>query len=643
MTANLPPRILSVPAVILALAASPRVAEAQCFSSLGSVLWPNGEVVVEFDRTAMTSVAMGSCLDDSVRWEYEAYAALYGVDTIQQWVEAGLDDWLYGDPDIEQPLTWRERVGDEEPYILVTSWCDLGNRVSRSGALPGRDGEDTYYINLRPTTHDLTRFEQTVRHELGHAFGMQHAQERPGRDHYVDVHEDALAMEGYGQKGAGFCKYTMYNLPFEYDSIMMYPLMARGEGLTCEKADTSGCAMLPVAGPDFDTHVDEMENRTITEADRWALRLHYAWRQPERLGLYNPITSQFAFAAISYSAANPHAYSTAYQYDEPYLSVSDYNGVFDRSVSSSTATMFAGDWTDPVDGGFDQVGVAWLERSGRAYDLRFELDLDEDMWGEDEVDDSLGEGGERIVFTGDFDGDPATAPGLAVYDPAMDSFAYDGDGDGTLETEVWGFYSSMGSPWPVAADPLDQGYDSLCVFFREWGTYVCDTDGDDVADAGTWFTSTTGDDVYPLAGDWNGDGVDELGVYVAGSRTWELDRNRDYVIEQPDAYGLSIDLVIRAGSAPVGPDDIELRPFAGTFAPGDLQRVVYNDPWKDHWCDTFDGVEVCGDAWDSCMALSEVLYSEASGPACHDPLEGTYDELPGNCWWAGAIVECVTP
>lgn len=634
-----------LPALLIGLLL-PAAARAQCFSTQASELWPNHEVVYEIDRSALTRASMTSCLEANLVDDYQIIEAFTNTDTIEDWFLEGLDDWINGDPDLEQPLTFRERVGDETPYVLVTSLCDLvggelGNMVSHSSSIPNHTGESVFYINLRPSTHEPARFVETVRHEIGHVLGMQHAQERPDRDNWVTVHPDSLNTDGYGKWGLSGCNYTLYNLPFDYSSIMMYPPRARGEGFVCTVEDKSGCEMLPATDDIDSTHFVEMENRYITTADRWALRLHYSWYEPDRVGLYNSRTSQYALATVASTVADGNAYATENVSSIPALSFTDFNGVFDRELESSSAVMLAGDWTDPVDGGSDYLGVAWLERSGRAWDLQVQQDLDEDMDGEDESPWATYVDGERIPFTGDFDGDPETAPGLGLYDAATDSFSYDSDSDGTLDTELYGFYSDALSPYPVAGDLMGNGYDSLCVLLRDWGAFVCDTDGDDVVDAGTWFTSRTGDDIYPIIGDWNGDGRDDLGIYDAGERVFELDRNNDFVITPLDEFGMSMDLVFTPkNSGTVLPEDVSLTPFAGAFAPEDIDRRVVNQPWKDAWCDTLEGVSMCDDPWVQCASLSESSGGQYSGVVCNDWLEYTFDEVPENCVWVYSNLEC---
>ena len=636
---------LAAPALLLGLLL-PGSVRAQCFSTQASQLWPTHDVAYEIDRSALTRASMTCGIDANMVDDYELYGAMTDLVTMEDWFLDGLEDWIYGDAEVEQPLSFHERVGDETPYVLVTSLCELGgdevgNRVSTSSVIPGHTGEAVYYINLRPTTHTPERFALTVRHELGHVFGMQHAQERPDRDNWVTVHADSLSADGYHKLGLSGCDYTLYNLPFDYSSIMMYPPMGREEGMTCDVGETEGCAMLPVSDDEDSTHFVEMQNRTITDADRLALRLHYAWNEPERVGLYNRSTSQYAFATVASTVADGHAYAYESVSDSPFLSFRDFNGVFDRDLESSSAVMVAGDWTDPLEGGAESLGVAWLARSGRAWDLQVQLDLDEDMDGEDETPEATYVDGERIPFVGDFDGDPETAPGLAIYDPANDSFAYDSDADGTLDMELFGFYSDLDAPYPVAGDLAGKGYDSLCVLLRDIGAFVCDTDGDDVADWGTWFTTRTGTDIYPLMGDWNGDGIDDLGIYDAGERVFELDRDDDYAISPLDAYGLSMDLVFTLEySGEVQPEDVPLTPFAGAFAEEDLEWRVQSLPWEDAWCDTIEGQSMCEDPWVECASLAEASGGEHSGVVCNDWLEWTFDELPGNCAWEYSTLFC---
>ncbi|GBO13266.1 Astacin-like metalloprotease toxin 1, partial [Araneus ventricosus] len=61
----------------------------------------------------------------------------------------------------------------------------------------------------------------TVLHELLHALGFQHEQQRPDRDDFIIIYEDYIIEEEKGQFEISE-DYRWHDFPFDYDSNMMY-------------------------------------------------------------------------------------------------------------------------------------------------------------------------------------------------------------------------------------------------------------------------------------------------------------------------------------------------------------------------------------------------------------------------------------
>lgn len=92
----------------------------------------------------------------------------------------------------------------------------------------GRSSGSQQYINVKLREGWIGKFGMA--HELGHALGLYHEQQRPDRDTYLDV-DTSLVTSGLEgnfskQSSASFYPRVEHNTatPFDFDSLMMYAL-----------------------------------------------------------------------------------------------------------------------------------------------------------------------------------------------------------------------------------------------------------------------------------------------------------------------------------------------------------------------------------------------------------------------------------
>jgi hypothetical protein len=240
-----------------------QLAEVEIYDNPGQVAFTfsNGEVaelaIDGGDAVAHTDVLVAETTQlDSLFTEYQSYlyatgaatpssatggvsAFSVGLNTSQQCKFWQVGCWKRRSIDARWPnntvhFEFHRRVSDTHRQIIRTriadwnsrtpvQWIEDGSRFSKvrfkvkqlkkacGNSLVGRDG-GRQMINIDPDCVD----SRTVQHEMGHASGLIHEQQRCDRDTYVTV----SSRDNNNRKECG-AKYTTFG-PYDYSSIMHY-------------------------------------------------------------------------------------------------------------------------------------------------------------------------------------------------------------------------------------------------------------------------------------------------------------------------------------------------------------------------------------------------------------------------------------
>ena len=157
------------------------------------LLWPNGEVYYRFDSSLSKDLIskVRSAID-----EYETHTC----------------------------LKFFEKGESTENYISFSS----GDKGCYSDGIGMKGGERL--INLENPScaqHGI------ILHEIGHAIGFWHEQSRPDRDSYVDILYDNIPDNLKDQfMKLKATEVNSFNVPYDYESIMHYPLTMFGSRST---------------------------------------------------------------------------------------------------------------------------------------------------------------------------------------------------------------------------------------------------------------------------------------------------------------------------------------------------------------------------------------------------------------------------
>jgi len=119
----------------------------------------------------------------------------------------------------------RPRADGERDYVVFRAARGTSSRSS----LGKRGGEQ--YIDLSPSG---ARDPRIVMHEVGHAIGLVHEQQRPDRDAYVTVRYECMEDRHRKQFDVNpRIRDEQERTPFDFDSIMLYGSQIFAKGKTC--------------------------------------------------------------------------------------------------------------------------------------------------------------------------------------------------------------------------------------------------------------------------------------------------------------------------------------------------------------------------------------------------------------------------
>lgn len=158
------------------------------------------------------------------------------------------------------PIRFIEREDDEENYILIQS---LGGNFSYVGMLGGAQDLSLFNYNL----------PYVIVHELTHALGRYHTQQRTDRDNYVQVNYGCIASDCYGNYNiAGGGNY----LPYDFLSVMHY-----GD-YDC----STGCQTM-TCQPGYEQYQNQIGNATyMSTSDVQTLNFLYPGGSPDPTVLF---------------------------------------------------------------------------------------------------------------------------------------------------------------------------------------------------------------------------------------------------------------------------------------------------------------------------------------------------------------------
>jgi hypothetical protein len=170
-------------------------------------------------------------------------------------------DWSAG-----TPVRCQGRAS-ERNYVLVhthSGGTECGGFLTSCSALGMLGGKQDLWMYVEQWAGGVT-----VRHELGHAFGKIHEQNRSDRDNFVDIHVDR-ALPGSWPQFSIDPSAQLFS-EYDYDSIMHYPNCAYSTNASCTEATSS----LQTIVSRHCTR-DRVGGSAITTLDRDGLRNAYA-------------------------------------------------------------------------------------------------------------------------------------------------------------------------------------------------------------------------------------------------------------------------------------------------------------------------------------------------------------------------------
>jgi hypothetical protein len=152
--------------------------------------WPNGVVPYRFDPTQVTNGTLTELKKQQFR------------DGVAEWAAFA-------------NLTFNEFTGSPPANFITVQELPAGGEGGFSSAVGMAGGEQ--FVKIGTTSWN----RGTVCHEVGHALGLWHEQQRPDRDTYVTINFNNIVA---GQEGnfAIIADGATYSTPYDFFSVMHY-------------------------------------------------------------------------------------------------------------------------------------------------------------------------------------------------------------------------------------------------------------------------------------------------------------------------------------------------------------------------------------------------------------------------------------
>ncbi len=202
--------------------------------------WPNG--VIPYDISKLNAAQQALVLR-----------------AMQRWMDTGAN------------IHFVQRSNQVE-YVNFTGKLDAGNNTSHVGFQKGERTD----INI--TAFWWQQAEWMPAHELGHALGFFHEQQRWDRDQFITVHyENIKPGRALDYDWIAKTNWLVSTLPYDYASIMHYRVCWAGACEDeCKDGDgSSPCAVLSPKDRKYDRVIGQWDENRISPLDTERARLAY--------------------------------------------------------------------------------------------------------------------------------------------------------------------------------------------------------------------------------------------------------------------------------------------------------------------------------------------------------------------------------